>query len=196
MCFIQSITNHNQTKLKEMKTMINTNTAKRMLTSIMAITLFTTVSLAQGILLEGLTHAFKSIVSEKSEEEIFTTASFSQTNAHEAETTSLFSRKAEANNGVDVIRSFNVANFDLTMEEQVQTESWMTEEMLPANEEYVEVENWMTSNLLSEDILETEEWMTSSLLEEDALETEEWMFAPIITEEPIETEDWMTKALR
>ena len=198
-----------------MKAMMITNKMKKMLTSILAIALFTTVSFGQGILLEGFAHAIKSFAADKTDNATFKTVGYTDTNNAEVKTFDLLSWSSEAEVIVEanVIRSFNVANIEVEMEEEVEAESWMNERLFPASEETIEVESWMNTSfteslessvtletwmaapLMTEETVEAEDWMVKPMAEqyEASAAIEAWMIEPMAVEESIETEDWMAQ---
>ena len=165
-----------------MKAMMITNRMKKMLTSILAISLFTTVSFSQGLLLESISYAVQTLSTDKTENETYKTVGFSEASLAEQNSLFLFKRNANtetSNRNTSVIRSFNVAEFDLVMEEEL------------------EAENWMTAPLALEEAIETEAWMVEPLTSygEQSLRVEDWMTEPlnVNNEEEIVTEEWMTK---
>ncbi|MEX0988348.1 MAG: hypothetical protein WD052_12800 [Bacteroidales bacterium] len=218
-----------------MKTSINTRVSNRIITSIIVLTMVTATGYAQGLLIEGITNLFNSFRNaENNEEFVVITADYkhadAQKNYHNAfQTTVSFGQHiAKEMNEVTlfvdtqinpvVVRRFSVNAIELSYENQLETEPWMTESFSNELETIPEVENWMTESLsvnLEEDVvvedwmttsfgqnfeekLNSESWMTESFYQgiEAEMEVEEWMTEPLISnmdEEELQVEEWMTE---
>jgi hypothetical protein len=204
-----------------MKTMIETNRTHRVLTTMVMLTMAAATSYGQGMLIEGAAKLFNSLrKTEITPEFVAVHANFIPGDEAEGDSfrlntlTGNFDRNLE-NMNESVILSFHISNLEMAYENEISTESWMTEsfsnelEIAGAVEPWMTetfsnelevaetVEPWMTENLYNdlEAGVEVEEWMTTPLREfalEEELETENWMTEPLVYEQEIKTEEWMT----
>jgi hypothetical protein len=210
----------NAKKKKTMKTMIDTNRTHRVLTTMLILTMVAATSYGQGMLIEGAAKLFNSLrKTEKTMEFAAVQANYIPTIEAEGDSfrlntrVSIFDRNRNELSE-EVILSFHINNLEMAYENEISTESWMTEtfsnelevagavepwmtETFSAELEVAEaVEPWMTESLYSEleAGVEVEEWMTTPLQDfafEEELETENWMSEPLVYEQEIATEDWM-----
>jgi hypothetical protein len=191
-----------------MKTVIETKRTRRVLTTMVLLSMVVATSYGQGLLIEGAAKLFNSL------RKIETTPEFVAIHANfipaiEAEgdsfrlntMVSISDRNSNKLNET-VISSFHISNLEMSYENEISTESWMTETFSSELEVAETVEPWMTETFSNE--LETaetvESWMTESLYNEleAGVEVEEWMTTPLqefAFEEELETESWMTEPL-
>lgn len=188
--------------------MITTNRTHKV-ASMMAIMMVTfTVGYGQGMLLEGASKLFRSVMQKEANTE-FTTFNANLITVAEEEKDSFrinavlnlfdINRQDEAHN--TVIASFSVKNIDVAYEAELETESWMETPFSEQIETVPAVEDWMTTSFASEieAAPSVEDWMTTSFSNnlEGAVEVESWMTAPLAEqfEGAIVTEEWMTTPL-
>lgn len=106
--------------------------------------------------------------------------------------------KVEESAEVSIDRTIHVSAVDISFENEIQTEKWMTTPLESNLETGIEVESWMTKSLNEsvESNLEVENWMTETFSGsvETELTTESWMTQPMSKslESTIEVENWMT----
>lgn len=172
-----------------MKAMTENNRSSRVLTAVMILTMTAAVGYGQGLLAEGAAKLFNALTSKnKSEQTIFHNVAYS----------GQADWNAEREFSPEVLRSFNVEAVEITFEQEVKSEEWMTESFTDNVEAGVTVEAWM--NELFADNVETEvaveEWMTAPISEslEMPVSVEDWMTTPMTQnlESPVTVEDWMT----
>jgi hypothetical protein len=187
-----------------MKAIFKTN---RIITTIILINLVAGITYGQGLLIEGAANLVKSIT-QKEEVSEFTFSQANYTMEIEKSTSKLTSiRNAMLNkdsnrdsNSAIVLKSFKVTNLDVSLENELNTETWMTESFSENIETNIVLEEWMTISLTEnlETSIETEEWMQTSFTEdmEEALITETWMTEGLYNnlEAEVELEDWMTES--
>lgn len=167
-----------------MKAIMITNRMKKMLLSIGILTLITSTSFGQGILLESISFALKSKKTEKVDNGPFANAVFTDSGKTDTKTYSLNKRNTWNKSERKVIKSFTVSSFDLVAEEQLETENWMGAPFSESFESTLTVEEWMTTPLnesLESDIY-LEDWMAEpfSTQLEETIKLEEWMTTPLI----------------
>ena len=190
--------------------MNNNNRTKKGLTTLIVLTMATTIGFGQGMLVEGAARILETVLGNFKEAE--TTVSFA--GYEQAEKAGMIEMNFErlsgmveqeiensVNNEVDVIMSFNVNNVEVSFENALETEAWMTESFTNKIETTVTVESWMTesfSNELEAEV-EVENWMTESLSNELEAEmtVESWMTESFSNEleAEVEVENWMTESL-
>lgn len=176
-----------------MKAMIENNRSSRILTTVMILTMTTAIGYGQGLLAEGAAKLFNALTTKNTSE---------QTMFHTVAYSGQAGRNAEREFSPEVVRSFSVEAVEITFEQEVKSEDWMTESFADNVEEGIEVEAWMTSPI-SESLempVSVETWMTTPITEdlEAPVTVEEWMTAPL-TEDldtPVNVEAWMTAPLR
>lgn len=187
----------NEQKSETMKAKIETKRKSRVLTTVIVLTLATTMVSAQGFLAEGAVKLFDALIKkDRVENNVFsytgyaTDASSGNTAYHASDATPV------------VLESFSVSNVEVVFEEELATETWMTEPISKSFESS-NVEAWMTHSFAEElePNVELEAWMTQPFVDADyeaELEVEEWMTNPLLdasNETEIEVEDWMTQPL-
>ena len=220
----------NAKKKNTMKTMIETNRTHRVLTTMVILTMVALTGYGQGMLIEGAAKLFNSFRNtENTPEFVAIQANFIPAVESEGDSfrlntlVSIFDRSRSGLNetvifneefNTEVVVSFQITSLEMAYENEISTESWMTEtfsndlEAAEAAEPWMTetfsndleaaeaVEPWMTETLYNEleAGVEVEEWMTTPLQEfafEEELETENWMTEPLVYEQEIKTEEWM-----
>jgi hypothetical protein len=90
---------------------------------------------------------------------------------------------AEWNESPTISRTISVSSADISYEENMEVEEWMTVPFDALVEENIEIENWMTTPFESslEESVTVENWMTSPFESslEDEIEIENWMTNPM-----------------
>ncbi|MDF1572847.1 MAG: hypothetical protein P1P82_14660 [Bacteroidales bacterium] len=175
-----------------MKAMIENNRSSRVLTTGLILTMATAIGYGQGLLAEGAAKLFNALTNNNTNE---------QSMIHRITYAGQASRNAEREFSPKVVRSFNVEAVNITFEQEVKSEDWMTESFAGNVEAGVEVETWMTTPI-SESIetpVSVETWMTTPMNQdlEEAVTVEEWMTVPMnenLEAAPV-TEEWMTTPL-
>jgi len=175
-----------------MKAMTENNRRSRVLTTVAILTMATAIGYGQGLLAEGAAKLFNALTSNNSNE---------QSLFHQVGYAGQASRHAEREFSPEVVRSFNVEAVEITFEQEVTSEDWMTESFADNVETGVTVETWMTSPISEslETPVEVETWMTSPISEslETPVEVETWMTTPMNQdlEAAVAVETWMTTPL-
>jgi hypothetical protein len=183
----------NQTLKKNiMKAMIDTKRTRRVLTTVVMLTMIFSMSQGQGLLVENASKLFKSLI--KSDVEQTTIVLTDYTVEHNSRMNG-FINLFNSNNGLaevnvtskdftpSVVMSFTVKSVNVDLDEELVTENWMSESLCNEIETPTVVEDWMIDPLY-EDM-------------EASVEVEDWMTAPLYTsmEDEIVVEDWMIQLL-
>ena len=190
-----------------MKAKIDTNRTGRILTTLVILTITAAIGYGQGLLAEGAMKIFNSLSDRITHDNSLFHQAVYKEEASASQNRVIYPR---------VIKSLNVDDVEISFENELKAEDWMTESFAENVEPGVHVEEWMTipvSNSLEtpvyvEDWMTTpisenleiasapEAWMTTPLYEsiETAPELESWMTTPLLqtSEEEIQVEDWMT----
>jgi len=175
-----------------MKAMTENNRRSRVLTTVAILTMATAIGYGQGLLAEGAAKLFNALTSNNSNE---------QSLFHQVGYAGQASRHAEREFSPEVVRSFNVEAVEITFEQEVTSEDWMTESFADNVETGVTVETWMTSPISEslETPVEVETWMTTPMNQdlEAAVAVETWMTTPLSEglEAAAVTENWMANPL-
>ncbi len=193
--------------------MIETNRTHRVLTTTMVmLTMAVVTGYGQGMLIEGAAKLFNSFRGTENTP-VFVAIQANYEPAVEAEGNSfrlntlvnIFDENQDELNktafyheefNTEVVLNFQISSLEVAFENEISTESWMTESFSNELEVSEAVEPWMTESLYNEIEagVEVEEWMTTPLQEfafEEELETENWMTEPLVYEQEIKTEEWM-----
>lgn len=187
--------------------MIDTKMRSKVLVTIVFLTMASTAGYGQGLLIEKAAKLFNNAFNPKSESALqFSNANYVPVvgDSYDFNMVNLFDpgmKEIEVSEGfeADILISFHANSVDVSFEDKLYTESWMTEQFINELDENVVVEPWMTEELYEElETVEVESWMTEPLVNEKGLETEGWMlkeFKSSVKENGITVEDWMTNPL-
>ncbi len=218
-----------------MKTMIETKRIRKVSIAMLFLTMIMSTGYGQGILLEGAAKLFNSLMNNKGVPEyaVFPTNYMptieTKENYFRLNTLASFSKNShkdllEGTNyneefSPNVVASFTVSHIEIVNENEIVTESWMTEPFSNELEAGQTVESWMTEPFSNEveagqaveswmtepfnNELEAgqtiEPWMTNEFYKEiePAIEVEDWMITPVYyaVEESLEIEEWMAQPL-
>ncbi|MFC2080171.1 hypothetical protein ACFLRQ_01715 [Bacteroidota bacterium] len=219
-----------------MKASNETKQTRRVLTTGIMLIMIFSMSNAQGLLAEGATKLFKSLFTiEVKNSPILFTTDYSLTDNTRSRSL-IYNGLVDLMNNSDEsyelsvaveeftprsIKSFKVQSVNVSYENELETENWMSESFSESFESSIETESWMTesfsesfeSELMREDwmsesfydgmesTIEVENWMVQPFSEgfsEERIEVESWMTTPLYTlaEDEIEVEDWMIQSLR
>jgi len=196
-----------------MKTMIDTKSTSKVMVTMVMLTMVAVAGYGQGLLIEGAARLFNSLRESKAESvSLYINANYIPSADKEGDnfrfnTAQFLDLDSEAIDsdleiGAEILFSFYVNNLEVSYENELLAESWMTEPFSNEMEAAENVESWMTEPFSNE--LEAAEgiepWMTQVLFEEEEsdVEVESWMTVPVyaFAEGAIEFEDWMTTPLR
>ena len=193
--------------------LIKTTQIKRTLLTVTALILIGSTSFGQGLLIEGAGNLIKSLLTKTEETSVFVLANGYEEAKVNVNLTAFsdFTNKVSTTLGFDssekqidftpeIIESIVVSDVYVSFENNVSTESWMTESFTNQMETQVKTESWMTESFSTqmEADVETESWMIESFstqMEAD-VETESWMsdsFTEKI-ESPLTVQSWMTSS--
>ena len=195
------------------------------------LTMVAVAGYGQGLLFEGAAKLFNSLRESKTGSvSLYINANYipaadAEGDSFRFHTVQFLNRDSEAIEsdleiGAEVLFSFYVNNLEVSYENELRAESWMTEPFSNELEASDAVESWMTEPFSNElevsDAVELwmtepfsneleaaeaiEPWMTEMLYEEleAGAEVESWMTIPVYAsaEGAIELEDWMSTPLR
>jgi hypothetical protein len=193
-----------------MKTMIDTKRTSKVMVTIVMLTMVAVAGYGQGLLIEGAARLFNSLRESKAESvSLYINANYipsadAEGDSFRFNTAQFLDMDSEAIDldleiGAEILFSFYVNNLEVSYENELLAESWMTEPFSNEMEAAETVESWMTEPFNNEmEAAETvESWMTEPFSNEmEAAETvESWMAEPFSNEmEAAETvESWMTE---
>jgi hypothetical protein len=88
-----------------------------------------------------------------------------------------------------VLECYITDNVDISYQEEVNVENWMTEPFETG--ETLELESWMSQPFSWDEALAMESWMSAPFLNSEIVPVERWMTEPFNTGEMIELEEWM-----
>ncbi len=183
-----------------------------MITTVLFITLLSTATLAQGLLVESALKIFtgKNDRTEQSET-LFTTAGYhsneydSGRNSFNSWVRSVMENvKTEASNTFRnnpvILNSFTVSGIDASYESELNAEEWMATPFTEEMETELAAEPWMTESFYEDLEAENaaEAWMAEPLSDDLELPvtTENWMETPLSAdlEASLTVENWMTES--
>lgn len=203
-----------------MKAMITSKTKYRVLVTLFLLTMIFSANYAQGFITNKVVKLFDSLINMPEIEQagtiILTDYNPSETemNTKNFSLNSIINsfnrddKRLEENSSADesltlIIKSFRVNDLDVSYENDLVTENWMTEPFQSDLEAAPLVEEWMTESFSDnfEANIVKEEWMTELFSNdmESSIELESWMVEPLYSgnyEQEIYTENWMLETFQ